>query len=51
MSRCMGGWCSMRDKCDYYRPGAAESGHVFERLCTAGATECFQPMRFIPWAR
>lgn len=50
MSRCMGGWCTMRDKCAHYRPGM-EDGTVFERLCMTGTDECFKPRGFIAWAR
>ncbi|CAB4126106.1 hypothetical protein UFOVP73_31 [uncultured Caudovirales phage] len=50
MSRCMGGWCTLRERCEYYRPGL-ESGTLFERLCMPNSTECFQARRVFAWAR
>lgn len=50
MSRCMGGWCSQRERCAYYRPGEL-GGVIFERLCMTGSTECFQARKVVLWAR
>jgi hypothetical protein len=55
MSRCMGGWCSMRDKCRYYQPGepAGERVTFIERLCEPGYTDAFKPRahEVIRWVR
>ncbi len=32
---CMGGWCAVRQRCPYYRPGDALSEPV-ERMCMPG---------------
>lgn len=37
---CMGGWCHLRDKCLYYRPGVLTS-QPYERLCEPGNNDAF----------
>lgn len=55
MSRCLGGWCAMRDKCRYYAPGVAfAAGTAFiERLCETQRTDAFKPRdhEVIRWVR
>lgn len=41
---CMGGYCPRRDQCRLYW---ADGRYIAERLCEAGASDAFEPIRVV----